>query len=110
MVDETGPVDILVNNAGIGVRAGPPAFVVKSFVESTARRLGPAHPAEPRRGPARDARLPASRCSSSGWGRILTIVSDAGRRGERKQAVYGAAKAAAMGFSAGSPPRSAATA
>jgi 3-oxoacyl-[acyl-carrier protein] reductase len=36
-----------------------------------------------------------------GWGRILTIVSDAGRRGERKQAVYGAAKAAAMGFSRG---------
>ena len=35
------------------------------------------------------------------WGRILTIVSDAGRRGERKQAVYGAAKAAAMGFSRG---------
>ena len=35
------------------------------------------------------------------WGRILTIVSDAGRKGERKQAVYGAAKAAAMGFSRG---------
>src|SRR5207245_1153377 len=31
----------------------------------------------------------------------LTIVSDAGRRGERKQVVYGAAKAAAMGFSRG---------
>lgn len=35
------------------------------------------------------------------WGRILTIVSDAGRRGERKQVVYGVAKAAAMGFSRG---------
>jgi 3-oxoacyl-[acyl-carrier protein] reductase len=35
------------------------------------------------------------------WGRILTIVSDAGRRGERRQVVYGAAKAAAMGFSRG---------
>jgi 2-hydroxycyclohexanecarboxyl-CoA dehydrogenase len=35
------------------------------------------------------------------WGRILTIVSDAGRKGERNQAVYGAAKAAAMGFSRG---------
>jgi 3-oxoacyl-[acyl-carrier protein] reductase len=34
-------------------------------------------------------------------GRVLTIVSDAGRRGERKQVVYGAAKAAAMGFSRG---------
>ena len=34
----------------------------------------------------------------SGWGRIVTIVSDAGRRGERFQAIYGAAKAGAMGF------------
>jgi 2-hydroxycyclohexanecarboxyl-CoA dehydrogenase len=33
-----------------------------------------------------------------GWGRIVTIVSDAGRRGERFQAIYGAAKAGAMGF------------
>ena len=31
----------------------------------------------------------------------MTIVSDAGRKGERKQVVYGAAKAAAMGFSRG---------
>jgi 3-oxoacyl-[acyl-carrier protein] reductase len=35
------------------------------------------------------------------WGRILTIVSDAGRKGERRQVVYGAAKAAAMGFARG---------
>jgi 2-hydroxycyclohexanecarboxyl-CoA dehydrogenase len=34
----------------------------------------------------------------AGWGRIVTIVSDAGRRGERFQAIYGAAKAGAMGF------------
>ena len=32
------------------------------------------------------------------WGRIVTIVSDAGRKGERYQAIYGAAKAGAMGF------------
>ena len=32
---------------------------------------------------------------------MLTIVSDAGRKGERKQVMYGAAKAAAMGFSRG---------
>ena len=34
----------------------------------------------------------------SGWGRVVTIVSDAGRKGERYQAIYGAAKAGAMGF------------
>ena len=33
-----------------------------------------------------------------GWGRVVTIVSDAGRKGERIQAIYGAAKAGAMGF------------
>ena len=34
----------------------------------------------------------------AGWGRVVTIVSDAGRRGERFQVIYGAAKAGAMGF------------
>src|SRR3546814_13104632 len=38
---------------------------------------------------------------AAGWGRILTIVSDAGRTGEPGQVVYGAAKAAAMGLSRG---------
>jgi 3-oxoacyl-[acyl-carrier protein] reductase len=36
-----------------------------------------------------------------GWGRIVTVVSDAGRRGERFQVIYGAAKAGAMGFMRG---------
>jgi 3-oxoacyl-[acyl-carrier protein] reductase len=35
------------------------------------------------------------------WGRVVTIVSDAGRKGERYQAIYGAAKAGAMGFMRG---------
>jgi 2-hydroxycyclohexanecarboxyl-CoA dehydrogenase len=96
MLRETGPVDILVNNAGIP----PEGFVVKSFVDTgpadwdpvirlnLAAVLGVTH-----------AYLP--NMIEQRWGRILTIVSDAGRRGERKQAVYGAAKAAAMGFSRG---------
>ena len=37
----------------------------------------------------------------AGWGRVVTIVSDAGRRGERFQAIYGSAKAGAMGFMRG---------
>jgi 2-hydroxycyclohexanecarboxyl-CoA dehydrogenase len=96
MYEETGPVDILVNNAGIP----PEGFVVKSFVET-----GPADWDPVIRlnlaavlGVTR-AYLPTM--VEQRWGRILTIVSDAGRRGERKQAVYGAAKAAAMGFSRG---------
>jgi 3-oxoacyl-[acyl-carrier protein] reductase len=96
MVEETGPVDILVNNAGIPVEG----FPVKSFVESKPDEWDPLirlnlaavlH--------VTHAFLPGM--IDQQWGRILTIVSDAGRRGERKQVVYGAAKAAAMGFSRG---------
>ncbi len=96
MIVETGPVDILVNNAGIP----PEGIVVKSFVETTTvdwdplLRLNIAAVLHVTR-----AYLPGM--LEQKWGRILTIVSDAGRRGERKQAVYGAAKAAAMGFSRG---------
>jgi 2-hydroxycyclohexanecarboxyl-CoA dehydrogenase len=96
MVKETGPVDILVNNAGIPAEG----IVVKSFVET-----GPAE-WDPLIRLNLAAVLGVTRAYlpfmlERQWGRILTIVSDAGRRGERKQAVYGAAKAAAMGFSRG---------
>jgi 3-oxoacyl-[acyl-carrier protein] reductase len=37
----------------------------------------------------------------AGFGRVVTMVSDAGRRGERYQVIYGSAKAGAMGFSRG---------
>jgi len=96
MLAETGPVDILVNNAGIP----PGGFTVKPFVEQGPAewdpllRLNLAAVLHVTR-----AYLPAM--IEARWGRILTIVSDAGRRGERKQVVYGAAKAAAMGFSRG---------
>ena len=96
MVAETGPVDILVNNAGIPAEG----FMVKSFVESGPEdwdpllRLNLAAVLHVTR-----AYLPFM--IDRHWGRVLTIVSDAGRKGERKQVVYGAAKAAAMGFSRG---------
>jgi len=96
LVAETGPVDILVNNAGIP----PEGFTVKSFVESGPEdwdpilRLNLAAVVHVTR-----AYLPMM--IERRWGRILTIVSDAGRKGERKQVMYGAAKAAAMGFSRG---------
>lgn len=96
MVGDTGPVDILVNNAGIP----PEGIVIKSFVDT-----GPAD-WDPLIRLNLAAVLGVTRAYlpfmlEHRWGRILTIVSDAGRRGERKQAVYGAAKAAAMGFSRG---------
>jgi 2-hydroxycyclohexanecarboxyl-CoA dehydrogenase len=96
MIGETGPVDILVNNAGIPVEG----FVVKSFVDTGPAEWDPVIRLNLAAvlGVTR-AYLPAM--LEQKWGRILTIVSDAGRKGERKQAVYGAAKAAAMGFSRG---------
>lgn len=96
MVRETGPVDILVNNAGIPAEG----IVVKPFVETGPDEWDPLIRLNLAAvlGVTR-AYLPGM--LERGWGRILTIVSDAGRRGERKQAVYGAAKAAAMGFSRG---------
>ena len=96
MVTETGPVDILVNNAGIP----PEGITVKPFVETGPEewdpllRLNLAAVLHVTR-----AYLPFM--IERQWGRVLTIVSDAGRKGERKQVVYGAAKAAAMGFSRG---------
>jgi 2-hydroxycyclohexanecarboxyl-CoA dehydrogenase len=96
MVRTTGPVDILVNNAGIP----PEGVTLKAFVETGPDEWDPLIRLNLAAvlGVTR-AYLPA--LMERGWGRILTIVSDAGRRGERKQVVYGAAKAAAMGFSRG---------
>ena len=96
MVAATGPVDIVVNNAGIP----PEGFTIKSFVESSASDWDPIV----RLNLAAVLHVTHSYLPlmiERRWGRVLTIVSDAGRRGERKQVVYGAAKAAAMGFSRG---------
>src|SRR5438105_11298709 len=91
MVRDTGPVDILVNNAGIP----PEGITVKTFVETGPAEWDPLIRLNLAAvlGVTR-AYLPAM--IERSWGRVLTIVSDAGRRGERKQVVYGAAKAAAM--------------
>lgn len=93
MRDETGPVDILVNNAGIPTQG----FDLKLFVDTEPDdweylmrlNLGAVlHVTHAYVGAMVDR----------GWGRVVTIVSDAGRRGERFQAIYGSAKAGAMGF------------
>jgi 3-oxoacyl-[acyl-carrier protein] reductase len=101
MAATTGPLDILVNNAGSGVRAFDKGSVpLVPFAESDpadwepvmrVNLTGVLH--------VTHAYLPDM--LERGWGRILTIVSDAGRKGERRQVVYGAAKAAAMGFTRG---------
>jgi 3-oxoacyl-[acyl-carrier protein] reductase len=96
MRDETGPVDILVNNAGIPTTG----FELKAFVDSDPDdweyvmrlNLGAV---------LHVTRAYVAPMVERGWGRIVTVVSDAGRKGERFQAVYGSAKAGAMGFMRG---------
>ncbi|MET0468249.1 MAG: SDR family NAD(P)-dependent oxidoreductase [Aeromicrobium sp.] len=98
-VEAAGPVDILVNNAGNAGRTGamgaadfapfaatePPDW--ESFLQ--VNLYGVMH--------AVRAVLPGM--IDRGRGRIVTIISDAGRVGEPTMAAYSAAKAGAAGFS-----------
>jgi 3-oxoacyl-[acyl-carrier protein] reductase len=99
MARETGPLDILVNNAGSGVRAfSADGVQLKPFVETNPGDWEPVMRVN-LTGVLHVTRAYLPDMLERKWGRILTIVSDAGRKGERRQVVYGAAKAAAMGFS-----------
>lgn len=85
-----GPVDILINNAGYGVQ--------KKFIDTTADDW------------AKDININiygVLNCTKAvlgemlerKYGKIINIVSDAGRVGEPMLPVYSAAKAGAIGFS-----------
>jgi 3-oxoacyl-[acyl-carrier protein] reductase len=93
--------DVLVNNVGntgAGNRPGEQVMEMPRFLESDPSRwnavfavnlFGVMH--------CSHAALPSM--VERGWGRIVTIVSDAARVGERRMAAYSAAKAGAAGFS-----------
>jgi 3-oxoacyl-[acyl-carrier protein] reductase len=91
-----GPIDILINNAG---NAGPDAAMPRiDFWTSD--------PAEWDRylhvnlhGVMVCARVCIGGMVERRWGRMVTIVSDAGRTGEQGHEAYSAAKAGAAGFS-----------
>jgi 3-oxoacyl-[acyl-carrier protein] reductase len=96
-IDGYGGTDILVNNAG---NAGTEGFggTIADFVDSdpadwqryfSVNLFGVMH--------CTKAALPSM--IESGWGRVITIISDSSRRGDAKLAPYAAAKAGAAGFS-----------
>ena len=98
MLEATGPLDILVNNAGSGVRSfGGAGNRLVPFVETGPADWDPVIRVN-LAGVLHVTRAYLPGMLERRWGRVLVIVSDAGRRGERRQVVYGAAKAAAMGF------------
>jgi len=98
--DTLGRIDILVNNAGNAGKQGANLADATPFWESEpdswtpwigTNFYGVMH--------ATRAVLPGM--VAKGHGRIITMISDAGRVGEPHFVVYGGAKAAAAGFSRG---------
>lgn len=94
-VDRLGGVDVLINNAGNGGIAG---FVgIGGFAETEPDDWEPYLQVN-LYGVMYACRAVLPGMLANGWGRIITIVSDAGRSGDASMAAYSAAKAAAAGL------------
>lgn len=89
LVDELGAVDILVNNAGMAVSA--PLRGVDDDTWDRTLELNATAPFRLCR-----ALLPAM--IEAGWGRVITIASNAGLTGYRYSAAYCASKHAVVGL------------
>jgi NAD(P)-dependent dehydrogenase (short-subunit alcohol dehydrogenase family) len=94
-VGASGPIDILVNNAG---NAGAERFALTAFVDSSPADWAP-YFAVNLYGVMHCTHAVLPGMIERGGGRVITIVSEAARRGETKMAAYSAAKAGAAGFS-----------
>lgn len=94
-VSAAGPVDILVNNAG---NAGAEGFATrKSFADTDPADWNPFLQVN-LYGVLHCTRAVLPAMVERQWGRVVTIVSDAGRTGDAFGAVYAAAKAGAAGL------------
>jgi NAD(P)-dependent dehydrogenase (short-subunit alcohol dehydrogenase family) len=87
-------VDILVNNAG---NAGTSNYTMNMFHDSP-REEWDRFVGVNFFGPMNCIHACSPHMIQSNWGRIITVVSDAGRWGEARLAVYAASKAGAAGF------------
>lgn len=94
-VAAAGPVNILVNNAG---NAGAEGFATRTpFAETDPADWDPFLRVN-LYGVLNCTRAALPAMVEDGWGRVLTIVSDAGRTGDANGAAYAAAKAGAAGL------------
>jgi 2-hydroxycyclohexanecarboxyl-CoA dehydrogenase len=100
VTQEWGTVHILVNNAGIPARSAEQtgdAFVGPYFSqedrEAWDRVMGVIT-----QGVLNCSRAVLEPMSNQGWGRIVNIISDAGRIGEPRMVTYSMAKAGVIGF------------
>jgi len=96
---ELGPVDILVNNAGI------PAVTAQDAVPATGGFFSSSDRAQWDRtmglityGVLNCSRAVIEQMTERRWGRIVNIISDAGRVGEPRLVAYSMAKAGVVGF------------
>jgi 2-hydroxycyclohexanecarboxyl-CoA dehydrogenase len=87
--DRLGPIEILVNNAGW---VNTISFLDKDDdeidLEVRLNLLGPLHL----------TKLVLPQMAERGWGRVVSIASEAGRAGQRGQVAYGAAKGGILGM------------
>jgi 3-oxoacyl-[acyl-carrier protein] reductase len=94
-VGALGNVDILVNNAG---NAGAEGFELRRFVDTSPDEWG-RYFGTNLFGVMHCTRAVLPGMIERGDGRVVTIISDAGRFGDINMAAYSAAKAGAAGFS-----------
>lgn len=99
IVDEWGTVDILVNNAGLPVSEGPQDAAAGPFFSRSDRAQWDRTMGLITYGVLNCSRAVVEGMSERRWGRIVNIVSDAGRVGEPRFVAYSMAKAGVVGFS-----------
>jgi 3-oxoacyl-[acyl-carrier protein] reductase len=99
IADEWGAVDILVNNAGLPVSEGSQDAAAGPFFSQSDRAQWDRTMGLITYGVLNCSRAVVEGMSERCWGRIVNIISDAGRIGEPRLVAYSLAKAGVVGFS-----------